>query len=320
MPAIRNYKLIDGDLAINQRVVKALRKQHQTNAEVATTAPATNNVNGLIKYCEDIETQCELVLKSLDLYAIEPEATGEGIQELYRKVREALFAIKSTSWNQLPRDDVFTLQKYADSLAQYASIFEQRYESIFNKINYSSAVENLPDLGVAKTQNQFDDAVRKLNQLFKDEKTLLAERQQSVDEMDALDQVTIDPRSTAREIREAGKLSNRLAGRIRAIDTRLSQTTPAIAQLQARIPKIKGLLDTAKATASATQQKNYQEKKKLQRATGSEQLLSLLNSFIKKLNDGLLIHSSGATGKLGGSRYGGRITHAMTEELPKRYM
>jgi hypothetical protein len=319
MPAIRNYKLIDEDFVINQRVAKRLRKQHETGAEAATTAPATENVNDLIKRCEDIETQCELVLKSLDLYSIEPEATAEGVQELYRKVREGLFEIKSISWNQLPRDDGFTLQKYADSLAQYSSIFEQRYENIFNKIQYSKAVEDFPDLDQIKTQRQLDDATRKLKPLFEQEKKFLRERQQSLDEMDALDEVTTDPRSTAREIREAGKLSAQLARRITAIDGILAKTTSELAKLQARIPKLQGLADEAATKASVKQQKNYQEKKKLQRATGSEELISSLNSFIQKLNDGLLIHSSGATGKLGGSR-GGRISHAMTEELPRRYM
>jgi len=129
-----HYVEPDEENKAKRETIKRLVLSNETDRGLGQTKPSAENISELLKTCEDIETQCVILLKSLDQVLINDShygSEGREINKLYIFVKKGFSVLKRMSFQYLPKTDIQTLTDYRDSLQEFYDELDDRFKSIF---------------------------------------------------------------------------------------------------------------------------------------------------------------------------------------------
>jgi predicted nucleic acid-binding Zn-ribbon protein len=111
---------------------KKLRQKNLSDRGLGTTFPVAEKIDNLLKACEDIETQANIVQKSLDQTLLRGSSVAQdNIYRLYVVLRQGLKILTTTTFRQVPKSDIKNLTDYRDTL----TVLYTNINDAFLKIN-----------------------------------------------------------------------------------------------------------------------------------------------------------------------------------------
>jgi len=129
-----HYVEPDEENIVKRQIVKKYVLANEGDRGLGQTKPSAENLSELVKSCEDIETQCTILLKSLDQVIINDGYYGteaSQINKLFIFVRKGLSVLKRMSFQYLPKTDIQNLNDYHASLTQFYNELQQRFATLF---------------------------------------------------------------------------------------------------------------------------------------------------------------------------------------------
>jgi hypothetical protein len=111
---------------------KRLRRQNASDRGLGATIQVAETVDNLLRSCEDIETQANIVQKSLDQTLLRGSTVAQdNIYRFYVVLRQGLKVLTNTTFRQVPKTDIKNLTDYRDTL----TVLYTNINDAFLKIN-----------------------------------------------------------------------------------------------------------------------------------------------------------------------------------------
>jgi chromosome segregation ATPase len=122
-----------------KRVVEKLIKANIHDRGLGLTKPEAESVESLLRACEDIETQGEIVLKSLSQSLLRnSHVAQEGIHRFYTVIRKGIFTLARATFKQTPKTDIKNLIDYRDNINKLMIALNETF-NLLNEELYGNA-------------------------------------------------------------------------------------------------------------------------------------------------------------------------------------
>lgn len=134
------FHYVDPNEEIQQkkRAIQYLIKVNKTDRGLGLTKPEAEKVDDLLKACEDIETQGNIVLKSLSQSLLRSsQVPQDSIQRFYVVIRKGLFTLSHATFKQTPRTDIQNITDYRDSLYKMKTALDETF-NLLNEEMYGN--------------------------------------------------------------------------------------------------------------------------------------------------------------------------------------